>query len=37
MGMDILAEKSLEEFLNEEVLKLALGMTIISVGKKAPD
>lgn len=33
IGMDLLAEKSLEEFLNEEVLKRALGMTTINVGE----
>lgn len=31
--MDLLAEKSLEEFLNEEALKRALGMITINVGE----
>lgn len=31
--MDLLTKKSLEEFLNEEALKRALGMTTINVGE----
>lgn len=33
IGIDMLKNKSLEEFLNEEILKRALGMTTINVGE----